>query len=329
MATNTVWTIIKILDWTKQYFAGKGIEDPRTNAELLLCEVLNYRRIDLYVHFEQPLQPAELAKYHEYVIRRGKGEPLAYILGHREFLHYDFKVSPDVLVPRPETELLVENVAKACGFKGFTESKPAVGAENALASEAELEIAPCILDVGCGSGIIILSLLAMLPKATGMGLDISPAALEIAKTNSAYVAEQIKDESLPQRVTFKAGDVTKGLPAESKFDIVVSNPPYIPTAVISALAKDVQQEPHLALDGGPDGMDFYRKLLQEIPTVLQKGGLVALEIGIKEGREVEALCQKAGFAVTAVCPDYAGIERMVFATEEGSKYEDFILGLKR
>ena len=339
MATNTVWTIIKILDWTKQYFAGKGIEDPRTNAELLLCEVLNYRRIDLYVHFEQPLQPAELAKYHEYVIRRGKQEPLAYILGHKEFLHYDFKVAPGVLVPRPETELLVENVAKACGFKGFTEPKPEASAESAPAPEAGIksesavvtaeEATPVILDVGCGSGIIILSLLAMLPKAKGTGLDISPAALEMAKTNSNYVAEQIKDETLPQRVTFVAGDATKGLPAERKFDIVVSNPPYIPTAVIGTLAKDVQQEPHLALDGGADGMDFYRKLLQAIPTVLQKGGLVALEIGIKEGKEVEALCQKAGLAVTAVCPDYAGIERMVFATEEGSKYEDFILGLKR
>jgi peptide chain release factor 1 len=137
MATNDVWTITRILTWTRQYFAGKGIENPRLDAELLLCEVLHCERITLYVHFDQPLQESELARYRDFIIRRGKQEPLAYILGHKEFYKYDFKVTPAVLVPRPETELLVEHVA-----------------------QAPLPAAPRILDVGTGSGAILVSLLA-------------------------------------------------------------------------------------------------------------------------------------------------------------------------
>ena len=306
MATNGVWTITRILAWTRQYFAGKGIENPRLDAELLLCEVLHCERITLYVHFDQPLQESELARYRDFIIRRGKQEPLAYILGHKEFYKYDFKVTPAVLVPRPETELLVEHVA-----------------------QAPLPAAPRILDVGTGSGAILVSLLAGLLQATGVGVDKSPAALAVAKANAAYVAEQVKDASLPERAVFKESDVLSALPPAAKFAVLVSNPPYIPSQVIPTLAQDVQREPHLALDGGPDGLDLYRKLLAVAPAYLEPGGLVALEIGEDQGKAVADLAAAAGFTVHTVLQDYSNLDRMVLATKEGSSYADYILGLKK
>ena len=306
MATNGVWTITRILAWTRQYFAGKGIENPRLDAELLLCEVLHCERITLYVHFDQPLQESELARYRDFIIRRGKQEPLAYILGHKEFYKYDFKVTPAVLVPRPETELLVEHVA-----------------------QAPLPAAPRILDVGTGSGAILVSLLAGLLQATGVGVDKSPAALAVAKANAAYVAEQVKDASLPERAVFKESDVLSALPPAAKFAVLVSNPPYIPSQVIPTLAQDVQREPHLALDGGPDGLDLYRKLLAVAPAYLEPGGLVALEIGEDQGKAVADLAAAAGFTVHTVLQDYSNLDRVVLATKEGSSYADYILGLKK
>lgn len=301
-----VWTITKLLAWTKDYFAGKGIENPRLDAELLLGDVLHCERIDLYVRFDQPLQPEELNLYHQYVVRRGRLEPLAYILGHREFYRYDFKVTPAVLIPRPETELLVEKAAEACGAKPVR-----------------------ILDIGTGSGAILLSLLASLPQAEGVGLDLSEAALAVAKDNAAYVAEQAKDPTLTNRVSWVQGNVTQGLPAGSVFDLVVSNPPYIPTGDIAGLAADVQKEPRLALDGGADGLDLYRRLVPAAVQVLRPEGLLAMEIGIHESKPVVDLCVQSGLKATAVRPDYAGIERMVFAAAEGSSYADYLLELKK
>lgn len=306
MATNDVWTITRILTWTRQYFAGKGIENPRLDAELLLCEVLHCERITLYVHFDQPLQESELARYRDFIIRRGKQEPLAYILGHKEFYKYDFKVTPAVLVPRPETELLVEKVA-----------------------QAPMPAEPRILDVGTGSGAILISLLAELPQAAGVGVDKSAAALAVAKANAAYVATQVKDATLPARFTWTESDVLTALPATERFDVLVSNPPYIPSGVIPTLARDVQREPHLALDGGQDGLSIYRRLLTAAPAYLQPDSLVALEIGEEQGGAVAALAAAAGFTVQVVLQDYANLDRMVLATKEGSSYADYILGLKK
>jgi release factor glutamine methyltransferase len=306
MATDKVWTITRILTWTREYFAGKGIENPRLDAELLLCEVLHCQRITLYVHFDQPLQESELARYRDFVIRRGKLEPLAYILGHKEFYKYDFKVTPAVLVPRPETELLVERVA-----------------------QAPLQAAPRFLDLGTGSGAILVSLLAGLPQATGIGVDKSPAALAVAGTNAAYVAEQVQDQTLTERAVFVESDLYCQLPAGAKFDVVVSNPPYIPSAVIGTLARDVQQEPGLALDGGADGLDIYRRLIAGAPAYLQPEGMLALEIGEEQGATVTALAAAAGLTIQKVLQDYAGLDRMVLAAKEGSSYGDYILGLKK
>lgn len=301
-----VWTIIKILDWTKQYFADRGVENPRLDAEVLLCAVLQCERIKLYMDFERPLTGAELSQYKNYVARRGQHEPLAYILGEKEFMRNSFKVTPATLVPRPETELLVESLIKAArGLKADGDVK--------------------ILDIGTGSGAIIVSLLDYLPNAKGVGVDISVDALIVAEENSRRIGVR-------ERAGFMQSDLFSRIPADKKFDIIVSNPPYIPAADIAGLAKDVQKEPRGALDGGADGLDFYRRIISDAMDHMADEGILAFEVGINQAQVVAELCRKAGFKATAIRKDYADIERMVFAVKEegdGSKYADLLLEITR
>lgn len=304
--SKSVWTIMEILNWTKQYFEAKGVENPRLDAEVLLCAVLKCQRITLYTEFERPLTKDELAMMRAYVQRRGNFEPLAYILGERAFMKNTFKVTPATLVPRPETELLVESLVKAAPY---------------LRAEGDVKI----LDIGTGSGAIIVSLLDELPKAVGVGVDISSAALTVAKENAESIG-------VKERVAFRQSDVFSNVPVEKKFDIIVSNPPYIPAADIAALDKDVQKEPHSALDGGADGLDFYRRISAEAAEHLADDGLLAFEIGINQSEAVCALCLAHGFKKAVVRKDYAGIDRMVFALKEKEgedKYADLLLEITR
>ncbi|MGL5206129.1 MAG: peptide chain release factor N(5)-glutamine methyltransferase [Acidaminococcaceae bacterium] len=298
--TKDIWTIVKILDWTRQYFADKGIENPRLDAEVLLCTVLSCPRINLYVHFDQPLKADELAKYREYVLRRGRQEPLAYILGEKTFMNYTFKVTPAVLVPRPETELLVEILAEL--------------------NDSNKKIK--VLDLGTGSGAIILSFLSLLPLAEGTAVDVSSAALAVAAEN----AERL---GVHERFTPVLSDLYSELPAGRQYDVIVSNPPYIPTGDIAGLAADVQEEPKGALDGGVDGLDFYRRTIAGSSEYLLPEGLLAFEIGIHQAEAVTELCREHGFVVTAVRKDYAGIERMIFAAKEGSVYADALMAIDK
>ncbi len=286
-SNHTTWTILKILQWTQQYFTTKGVENPRLDAEVLLCAVLKCERIKLYVDFERPLTPDELATYRAYVQRRGEFEPLAYILGEREFMRNTFKVTPATLVPRPETELLVESLTRAAEYLPGTDGVK-------------------ILDIGTGSGAIIVSLLDYLPEAKGVGADISVDALLVAKENAENIG--VKD-----RCGFVHSDVFSKLPADKKFTIIVSNPPYIPDSDIAGLDKDVQKEPVGALAGGADGLDFYRKITAEAAAHMEEEGLLAFEVGIHQAQDVAAMCLAHGFAKTAIRKDYAEIERMVFA----------------
>ena len=293
---------MKILNWTKQYFAKQGVEDPRSDAEVLLCAVLKCERLTLYVDFERPLTDEELALMRSYVLRRAKHEPINYILGEKTFMRNVFKVTPATLVPRPETELLVESLVKAA---------PLLQPEGAVK----------ILDIGTGSGAIIVSLLDYLPQAKGVGVDISVDALVVAKEN----AEKI---GVKERCGFLRSDVFSRVPLEKKFDIIVSNPPYIPAADIAGLAQDVQREPHGALDGGEDGLDFYRRICAEAAEHLADDGLLAFEIGINQSEVVCRLCLEHGFKKAVVRKDYAGIDRMVFALKEKEgedKYADLLL----
>ena len=301
MEVKPVWTIMKILNWTKQYFAKKGVENPRLDAEILLCTVLGCERINLYVDFERPLTDEELATFRGYVLRRGAQEPLAYILGEKAFMRNSFKVTKDTLVPRPETELLVENIIHLA---------EAVGG------------AVKILDIGTGSGAIIVSLLDYLPQAKGVGVDISVGALTVARENAQKIG-------VLERCGFIRSDVFSKVPLDKKFDIIVSNPPYIPAADIATLAQDVQQEPRGALDGGEDGLDFYRQITAKAQEHLVEDGLLAFEIGYDQGEAVAALCRQAGFTTTIVLKDYADLDRMVLGAKEGGKYANLLLEIKK
>ncbi len=379
MTEQAVWTVNRILQWTQQYFSGKGLENPRLDAEVLLCDVLGCRRIDLFMRLQQELLPEELKKYREFVLRRAAWEPLAYIIGRKAFLQWEFKVTTAVLIPRPETELLVEKLVHCCTGKSLTrlekeafwlkkaeEAKAAVEKAKAASSEklqnetdpetaaawqqevadreavaaqaAEragtvwktdsaavqaktLKTGPDILDMGTGSGAILLSLLKLLPESRGLAVDISPEALALAKENAALL-------DVSDRTWFLQSDIWSQVPAKAQFDIVVSNPPYIPSQVIGTLARDVLREPRLALDGGGDGMDAYRKIVAGLPQHVKPEGMAAFEVGIGQGEAVAVLCKEQGFTVTAVVNDYAGIDRMVFAARPGSSKAEWVKNLQ-
>lgn len=287
---DRIWTIGRILKWTEGYFADKGLESPRLDAEVLLSHVLKKQRIYLYVHFDEPLQPEELAAYREMVKKRVMHVPVAYILGEREFMGLTFKVTPDTLIPRPDTEILVQ-----------------AAIDRLKAMPASDDTALHIADIGTGTGAICLSVLHYLPQATAETVDISPAARAVAEEN----AEQL---GLADRITFHTGDLLAPL-AGRTFAAILSNPPYIPEADIGTLAPEVRtKEPHTALSGGADGLDFYRRLAAEAPQMLVPNGFLAFEVGIHQAQNVAALV-KANLLIgkTEILPDYAGIDRVVVA----------------
>lgn len=283
---DKIWTIGRILKWTEQYFKEKGIESPRLDAEVLLAHVLEKQRIYLYVHFDEPLQPGELAAYREMIKKRVLRVPVAQILGEKEFMGLTFKVTADTLVPRPDTEILVQ---------------AAVDRLRAMAGEEPLRFA----DIGTGSGAICLSVLHYLSDTVADTVDISPAARAVAEENAASLG-------LADRVTFHTGDLLQPLRGIS-FAAILSNPPYIPEADIATLAPEVRlKEPHTALSGGQDGLDFYRRLAKEAPAMLVPGGFTAFEVGIHQAGDVADLL-KANPLIdrTEILPDYAGIDRVV------------------
>lgn len=283
---DKIWTIGRILKWTEQYFKDKGIESPRLDAEVLLAHVLEKQRIYLYVHFDEPLQPGELAAYREMIKKRVLRVPVAQILGEKEFMGLTFKVTADTLVPRPDTEILVQ---------------AAVDRLRAMAGEEPLRFA----DIGTGSGAICLSVLHYLAGTVADTVDISPAARAVAEENAASLG-------LADRVTFHTGDLLQPLSGIS-FAAILSNPPYIPEADIATLAPEVRlKEPHTALSGGRDGLDFYRRLAKEAPAMLVPGGFTAFEVGIHQAGDVADLL-KANPLIdrTEILPDYAGIDRVV------------------
>ncbi len=283
---DKIWTIGRILKWTEQYFKDKGIESPRLDAEVLLAHVLEKQRIYLYVHFDEPLQPGELAAYREMIKKRVLRVPVAQILGEKEFMGLTFKVTADTLVPRPDTEILVQ---------------AAVDRLRAMAGEESLRFA----DIGTGSGAICLSVLHYLAGTVADTVDISPAARAVAEENAASLG-------LADRITFHTGDLLQPLSGIS-FAAILSNPPYIPEADIVKLAPEVRlKEPHTALSGGQDGLDFYRRLANEAPAMLVPGGFTAFEVGIHQAGDVADLL-KANPLIdrTEILPDYAGIDRVV------------------
>ncbi len=283
-----VWTIGRLLKWTEQFFSAKGIENPRLDAEVLLVHLLKKERIYLYVHFDEPLEMRELAAFRALVRKRAAHIPVALILGEKEFMGLRLSVTEATLVPRPDTEILVQ------------------AAIDRLKARQEETGAPAhFADIGTGTGAVALAVLHYLAKSTAETVDISSAACEVAQRNAAALA-------LTDRITFHTGDLLAPL-AGKTFDAILSNPPYIPDADIASLAPEVQRfEPHAALSGGADGLDFYRRLTKDAPAMLEAGGFMALEVGIHQAKAVVALMKvNPRIGRTEILRDYAGMERVV------------------
>ncbi len=275
-------TVGELLRLSTAYLAGKGNDMPRLDAEVLLAAALGLDRVGLYVGYERPLEPAEVDCYRAMIARRGRHEPVAYILGRKEFMSRSFQVTPAVLVPRPETEHLVEAVLDVL--------------------RALPKAAPAILDVGTGSGIIAVTLACELPQAQVVAVDVSPAALAVAAENAA-------SHGVSERITCRVSDLLAGLPADLVFDCIVSNPPYILERELAGLPPEVRHEPRLALAAGPDGLAVIRQLLAAAPAWLAPGGLLALEIGAGQGDAIRAMAAPRYVSVQ-IQKDYAGLDRV-------------------
>lgn len=276
---SETWTVLKVLQWTAGYLQQAGVENGRLDGELLLAAALGLDRVGLYLNHDRPMAPAELEGFREFVKRRARREPLQYILGRTEFWSLPFKVTPAVLIPRADTEILVEEALEKAGG------------------------ASAILDVGTGSGAIAVALAHELPAAQVVAVDCSAEALAVARENAVM-------NGVDGRISFREGDLFALETGE--YDLILSNPPYIPAADIPALMPEVRDhEPRGALVGGEDGLEAYRALARQAPTLLKDKGWLLVEVGIGQAEAVAALLETAGFMHISVRSDYAGISRVV------------------
>jgi release factor glutamine methyltransferase len=281
------WTIARVLEWTRQDFAVRGFSSPRLDAELLIAHALKLKRVDLYVRYDQPLNSEELAVVRALVERRRRNEPVAYILGEREFYGRRFAVDPRVLVPRPETEGVVE---------------AALGLLPPPAEGIELRV----LDVGTGSGAIAVTLAAERPDLRVTAVDVSPAAAEVARGNAQRLG-------VGERVQVVEGALYQPV-GDARFHVIVSNPPYIRSAEVDTLMPDVRQfEPRLAIDGGPTGEAVLAPLVRGARAHLEPGGALVVELSYDQADRARELAREAGFADVEARRDLAGIERVLVA----------------
>ncbi len=273
------WTLLKLLRWTTSYFTDKGIDNPRLDAELLLAHCLKLDRVGLYLNYDRPLLTAELDTIRPLVKRRGQREPLQYLLGSTEFWSLEFNVTPDVLIPRADTEVLVEEILSHAGSSGQ------------------------LLDVGTGSGAIVISLATELKSWQLTGLDISLPALAVAREN-------VEKHQLERRIELIEGTLAE-LP-QQQYDLIVSNPPYIARSEWDALMPEVRCfEPELALLADNDGLICYQQLTAQASLRLKGGGWLLVEIGSQQAEAVQGLFSAAGLANLFVRDDYSKQPRVV------------------
>ena len=281
---DAAWTVGKIIDWTTAHLKKHGSETPRLDAEILLAQARNCPRIQLYVHYHEVLTDDERTVMRDLVRRRAQAEPVAYLVGHREFFGLDFRVTPDVLIPRPETETLVLEL---------------------LAAARSYDM-PRILDVGTGSGCIAIAAAVNAPGAAVTAIDISAPALEIARANASH-------HEVAGRVTFLEGDLFAPLGANAAFDIIVSNPPYVADGEMQKLPADIRQhEPPHALRAGPEGLDVITLLVAGARAHLAPKGSLLIEISPEQSTRVVALIDETKeYEPARVIKDASGSERVV------------------
>lgn len=282
------WTVLRMILWSADYLEGKGVETPRLDAEHLLAHVVGVNRLQLYLDFERPLVPAELDDFRPLLKRRAGREPLQYIIGRHPFRELDLEVAPGVLIPRPETEVLLDEVLSWCSATGGP---------------------PCdALDIGTGTGAIALSLAREGSFARVVATDVSEAALTLAGRN-------VKATDNGVEVELRRGSLFDPLRADERFGVIVSNPPYVPEVDAASLQPEVRDwEPAEALFAGDDGMDVIRRLVAGARVHLDRGGLLALEVGSGQAQLVaELLRHRDEYDSIRVLRDYSGRERFVFA----------------
>ncbi|MCS5625593.1 MAG: peptide chain release factor N(5)-glutamine methyltransferase [Candidatus Marinimicrobia bacterium] len=279
---NQIWRVIDILNWGEDYFKSNGFESPKQEIEWLLCDLLNYRRIDLYVQFEQPIHRPQLKQLKEWIKRRIGREPLQYITGKTEFYGHKFNITPDVLIPRPETERVIDV---------------------ALYSIGNIKT-PKVLEVGSGSGCIAIAMGAERNDALIESVDVSETAITQAEKNA--------DLNELSNIDFKVMDFLKEIP-EGRFDLLVSNPPYIPEKEMSETMPEVHQyEPKIALTDERDGLTFYRRFAEVGKSLIKPGGWMVLEVGLgKHPSKAVDIFQSAGYTQLELIPDYNSDERVL------------------
>jgi release factor glutamine methyltransferase len=283
---SEVWTPLRLIAWTQDFFARKGIDAPRLTAELLLARALSCDRVRLYLDFDKPVAEPELVRFRDLVRRRAEGEPTAYLVGEKEFFGRRFRVDARVLVPRPETELLVEAALAALPEGGRA------------------------LDLCTGSGCVAVSLALGRTGARVVATDLSEDAIALARENAG---------ALGAVVEFATGDLWSAVHAGARFDVVASNPPYVPTPELASLSPEVRREPCNALDGGEDGLAVLRRVVEGAPERLLPEGTLVVEMHESHERAVPALCLAAGFERAEALRDLAGLPRLTVASMAGRR----------
>jgi len=288
-------TVLELLNWSTHCLEKNQIENSRLNAELLLARSLDLSREGLYMNLRGPLQKGDKEAFERLIQRRISGEPLQYILEHQEFWSIDLKVDPRVLIPRPETELLVEQSLR-------------------ILSESPFKRKPFILEIGTGSGAIAIAMAKERKNVFLVATDLSREAILLAKENARSAGVQ-------SQIEFVSGDLFEPFCVSKKqglFDLILSNPPYLHRHEIQTLAKEVKDyEPMIALDGGEDGLEFYRRIISRVPFYLRPGGWLLLEVGQGQNPRVTELMEETGyFFHPESVPDLAGIERVVKAQKK-------------
>lgn len=279
-------TVLEGIQRSADFLAKKGVESPRLQVELLLAHVLKMPRMKLYLNFERPLNSEETDSLRQMIVRRGNREPLQHIVGSTSFCGLEIAVNRNVLVPRPETELL---------------------AERAWTFLATINAPPTVLDLCTGSGCLAIAIAAHSPTAKIYATDISPAALECARDNATK-------NNCGNRIEFLESDAFAAIPVDLQFDVIVSNPPYIPSAEIETLDPEVRDfDPRLALDGGGDGLEFYRRLAADAGRFLKPDGRLMLEFGDGQADALREVFEKQKWIVEKVERDYTQRERMLIA----------------